>query len=72
VDRAGSVYVADSDNQRLQKFDDKGGFLTSWGGRGREPGKMSFPCDLLVDGQGRVLVVERDSNRVQVFVVPSQ
>jgi DNA-binding beta-propeller fold protein YncE len=72
VDRAGSVYVADSDNHRLQKFDDKGNFLVHWGGRGREPGKMGFPCDLLVDGQGRVLVVERDNNRIQLFAVPSQ
>ena len=72
VDRAGSVYVADSDNHRLQKFDDKGDFLVHWGGRGREPGKMGFPCDLLVDGQGRVLVVERDNNRIQLFAVPSQ
>jgi len=32
VDSAGNVYVADSGNQRIQKFDGDGNFLRMWGG----------------------------------------
>ena len=31
VDTAGSVYVADADNDRVQKFDSSGNFLSAWG-----------------------------------------
>ena len=34
VDGAGNVYVADSNNDRIQKFSASGTFLTQWGGAG--------------------------------------
>jgi tripartite motif-containing protein 71 len=31
VDASGNVYVADSENHRIQKFDSSGNFLAKWG-----------------------------------------
>jgi len=35
VDATGNVYVADTDNHRIQKFDSTGTFITKWGSRCR-------------------------------------
>ena len=31
VDSSGNVYVADADNNRIQKFNSNGTFITKWG-----------------------------------------
>jgi sugar lactone lactonase YvrE len=61
----GSFYVADPGNHRIQKFGPDRTFLAAWGSAGTEPGQFGTPIDLVVDGQGRVYVL--DANRVQVF-----
>ena len=61
----GAFYVADPGNHRIQKFGPDRGFLTAWGSEGQEPGQFGTPIDLVVDGQGRVYVL--DADRVQVF-----
>jgi DNA-binding beta-propeller fold protein YncE len=61
----GTFYVADPGNHRIQKFGPDRSFLTAWGSEGQEPGQFGTPIDLVVDGQGRVYVL--DANRVQVF-----
>lgn len=48
VDGSGNVYVADSGNSRIQKFDSSGSFLTKWG--------THDPRWVAVDGSGKVLV----------------
>ena len=38
VDTSGNVYVADSGNNRIQKFDSNGTYITQWGvGDGKWP-----------------------------------
>ena len=39
VDSQGNVFVADSDNHRIQKFSNDGTFLTAWGSEERRVGK---------------------------------
>ena len=34
TDSSGNVYVADMDNNRIQKFDSNGNFITKWGSHG--------------------------------------
>ena len=50
VDGAGNVYVADTFNDRIQKFDGSGNFLTSWGGFGDGAGQFSGPSDVAAGG----------------------
>lgn len=66
VDEEGVIYVADSGNQRVQRFDKEGKFLGAFGGFGAQPGLFASPAGIEY-AAGRVYVVDRDNHRVQVF-----
>jgi DNA-binding beta-propeller fold protein YncE len=65
----GSVYVADTWNHRIQKFDANGGYITSWGIFGQAETAESFwgPRDVVVDSEGRVYVADTGNKRISVF-----
>jgi DNA-binding beta-propeller fold protein YncE len=58
----GTFYVTDTGNHRIQKFGPDRDFLTAWGSEGTEPGQFDTPIDLVVDGQGRVYVLDSFRN----------
>ncbi len=58
----GTFYVADVGNHRIQKFGPDRGFLTAWGSEGEEAGQFDTPIDVVVDGQGRVYVLDSFRN----------
>ncbi|MEM7229367.1 MAG: 6-bladed beta-propeller [Planctomycetota bacterium] len=67
VDAAGRIYVADSDNDRVQVFDSAGSFLFEFGSPGMGAGQFGFASGIAVDGAGRIHVVDVDNDRVSVF-----
>ncbi|MBI5836337.1 MAG: Ig-like domain repeat protein [Candidatus Eisenbacteria bacterium] len=67
IDASGYVYVADPGNDRIQKFDSRGNFVTAWGSTGSGKGQFHNPVDVAVDATGYVYVVDRDNYRVQKF-----
>ena len=67
LDPSGNVFVADTGNNRIQKFDHDGNFLLQWGSAGSGNGQFSSPNGLAVDGTGYVYVVDNGNNRVQKF-----
>lgn len=67
VDEAGNVYVADSSNHRIQKFDSGGKFLTQWGSQGNGPGQFQEPWGIAVDAEGHVYVADTWNHRIQKF-----
>ncbi len=68
-DRQNYVYVADTGNNRILKFDTNGKLIAQWGTAGRTEGKMMSPFDVAVNDKGSVFVIERDNNRLQEFRV---
>jgi len=68
VDGAGDVYVTDAGNQRVQKFDKEGNYITQWGGYGNGDGQFNFPYGIAVDARGSVFVVDSGNTRVQQFM----
>lgn len=66
-DAAGNIYVADSGNQRIQKFGPDRTFLTSWGSEGTADDQFICPAALTIDRQGRVYVSDQGWGRVKVF-----
>ncbi len=70
VDGAGNVYVADSGNDRIQKFSASGAFLAKWGSEGSEDGQFLFPEGIAVDSLGDVYVADSENNRIQKFAPP--
>lgn len=55
VDSSGYVYVADTANHRIQKFDSVGNFITKWGSKGTGDGEFDHPIGIAVDSSGYVL-----------------
>jgi DNA-binding beta-propeller fold protein YncE len=73
VDRRGNIYVADKNNNRIQKLDSAGRFLTKWGrnggdgSRGTGNGEFATPYSVSVARSGTVYVADTSNNRVQAF-----
>jgi DNA-binding beta-propeller fold protein YncE len=64
----GEIYVADGyGNSSVHRFSADGSLIKTWGGQGDGPGAFTTPHAVAIDGQGRVLVADRENNRVQVF-----
>src|SRR5438094_4979731 len=63
VDNSGNVYVVDSGNNRVEKFDSSGTFLTAWGSFGSGDGQFSSPRGVAVGPSGNVYVVDTNNNR---------
>ncbi len=62
-----AVYVADTQNHRIEKFTRSGVFLTQWGTFGTGPGQLNQPVGVAVSGNGEIYVVEFGNSRVSVF-----
>ena len=67
VDSDGNVYVADTYNDRIQKFDSNVVFITKWGSYGSGNGEFDTPWDVAVDSDGNVYVTDWYNNRIQKF-----
>jgi streptogramin lyase len=67
VDSNGNVFVADSGNNRIEKFTDSGSFLLQWGSMGEAPGQFHTPDGLAVDADGSVYVADLNNNRIEKF-----
>lgn len=64
----GDIFVSDGYGQfRIHRFTAAGRLLRSWGEQGKGPGQFALPHSLRVDRQGRVLAVDRENNRLQIF-----
>jgi len=62
-----NVYVADTINNRIQKFTSEGIFISSFGVPGTGNGQFNYPTGIAVDGSGYVYVVDSKNARVQKF-----
>jgi sugar lactone lactonase YvrE len=67
LDNSGNIYVTDSSNNRIQKFNSNGNFLSKFGASGSGDGNFSFPYGITVDSNGNIYVVDTDNNRIQKF-----
>jgi len=66
VDKNGDIITVD-DSSRVQVFDSKGNFKFKFGTKGKNPGEMYGVEGVGVDGEGNIVVAEKDTNRVSIF-----
>jgi DNA-binding beta-propeller fold protein YncE len=65
---SGELFVTDGyGNARVHKFAADGTHLFSWGEPGTGPGEFNLPHGIWIDRKGRLLVADRENDRVQVF-----
>jgi DNA-binding beta-propeller fold protein YncE len=72
TDLEGNLYVADTGNDRIQKFDPTGQFIAQMGGFGRDKSQFNKPTDLCVNNNMEVWVVDSRNKRIQQFDVHLQ
>ena len=65
IDGLGNLYILGEFNSAIFKYSPDGRFTNRISSAGDQPGQLTAPGDLAVDGQGRVYV--SDFNGVQVF-----
>jgi sugar lactone lactonase YvrE len=67
TDADGNVYVVDSGNDRIQKFDPEGTYIDQWGSAGTGNGQFSLPYGVTTDDYGNVYLSDRGNSRIQKF-----
>ena len=80
VDSSGNVFVSDTINNRIQKFQLSNPcpagtkqivsgicFVTKWGSQGTADGQFNYPYGIAVDSSGNVFVVDTGNHRIQKF-----
>jgi DNA-binding beta-propeller fold protein YncE len=67
----GDIFIAEGHGgeagNRIVKFSKDGKYLKEWGKKGTRPGEFDLPHCLAFDTKGRLLVGDRNNNRIQVF-----
>src|SRR5579885_713322 len=66
VDSSGNVYVTDLGNRRIEKFDNSGTFLFTWGTKGSGNGQFQSPIGIAMSSDS-IYVVDNELNNVQKF-----
>jgi DNA-binding beta-propeller fold protein YncE len=69
ISPSGDIYISDGyGNARVHRFTADGELQMSWGMPGKTaPGEFHVPHGVWVHTDGRVLVADRENNRVQIF-----
>ena len=58
TDSDANVYVVDTRNVRVQKFDSNGNFITMWGSLGCKDDQFLIPHDIAIDSEGKIYVTD--------------
>jgi hypothetical protein len=66
-DAEGHIYVLDSGNHRIQKFDADGQYVATIGNQGQGPGEFQYPQSIDVDSDGMLYVSESMNRRIQIL-----
>jgi sugar lactone lactonase YvrE len=67
ADSQGNVYILDSGNHRIQKFDPNGNFLASFGRQGQGPGDFQYPQSIDLDPGGNLYVSDSGNQKIQIL-----
>ncbi|MCH7781640.1 NHL repeat-containing protein, partial [candidate division KSB1 bacterium] len=66
-DNEGFIYLMDSGNNRIQKFDSDGKFVQTIGRKGQGPVEFEFPMSLNIDKDSNLVINDMGNNRAQVI-----
>ncbi len=67
IDGDGNVYVADTENHRIVKFNADLSVRKKWGTFGRSDGQLQSPRSVTVDRNGTIYVADWGNHRVQMY-----
>ena len=67
IDKFSNIYLADTINHTIQKFDSAGKFITKWGSTGSGNAQFNGTLDIATDVFSNVYVADSGNNRIQKF-----
>lgn len=67
ADSSGNIYVADTGNNRIRKYNSSLVHQLNWGSAGSADGQFNAPKGMVFDAADRLYVCDSGNNRVQVF-----
>jgi streptogramin lyase len=67
VNAEGAVLVADSANNRIEKFSSEGIYVSSFGSLGSGSGQLKEPQGIALDASGNIWVADTGNNRIEEF-----
>ena len=66
-DSKDNIYILDSGNHRIQKFDSDGKYLATFGRQGEGPGEFQYPMSLDIDTEGYLYISDPQNQRIQIL-----
>ncbi len=63
----GDLFVVDRGNNRIERFNQEGKFVSKFGSEGSDNGQFKRPCAIAIDSSGNLWVADADNNRIQKF-----
>ena len=67
IDPGGFIYIGDSVNREIRKYNENGRFVLKWGGKGRENGLFMTLYDIFIDHLGFIHVNDAGDCHIQTF-----
>lgn len=67
TDAKGDLWVADTEDNRIEEFSSSGEYITAFGSPGTSPGQLLNPQGVAIDTAGHVWVADTGNNRIQEF-----
>ena len=67
VDANNHIYIADTGNNRILKYEPNGTLDITFGTNGSGDGQFSQPQGIAIDWSGKIYVADSNNNRVQIF-----
>jgi len=67
IDSSGNFLIADTFNDRIQKFTTNGHLITKWGTTGSKEGELLAPGSIALDSSDNIYVADTFNHRIQKF-----
>lgn len=71
IDSNNYLYIADTGNHRIEKFDPDGNFIMEWGDIGNVT-RLQEPIALTIDSLDNIFVIDKKYNNIQKFALHQQ
>jgi len=66
-DEGGNIYILETGNNRVQKFDAEGKYLLTIGRKGQGPGELEMPIEMEINNKGHIYVHNFSNMRMQKY-----
>ena len=67
ADPGGNIWVVDSENGRVEEFNEKGEYLAQFGSKGSGAGQLSYPQGVASNSSGDLWVADSTNNRIEMW-----